>query len=109
MTHIDTARQLFVDLQSKVMGEISAMLRTAKLTSIMDLADEAETFTESAEELEHFSKVTHTLAPMLGFEAKAAALEPYIDAVKRLGQAIDNGCSDSLGAVIAELDDLPYI
>lgn len=109
MTHIETAKNLFIDLQSKVMGEISAMLRRAKLTSIMDLADEVETFTESAEELEHFSKITHALAPMLGVEAEAAALDPYIDAVKRLGQAIDNGCSDSLGAVIAELDDLPYI
>ena len=46
---------------------------------------------------------------MLGFEDKAKALDPYISAVKRLGQAIDEGCTDSLCEVIAELDELPYI
>jgi hypothetical protein len=42
-------------------------------------------------------------------KCQAEALAPYIEAVKRLGEAIDSGCEDSLGEAIAELDQLPYI
>lgn len=104
----DRARELFTQLQSKIMGEISHMLRTVKLTSLLDLAEESPTYTELAEELTHFWKVTHMLAPMIGVQEKAEALDPYIAAVTKLGTAIDSGEDDLLCEAIAELDVLPY-
>ncbi len=103
------ARDLFHHYHSKVMGEISSMLRRAKLTSVMHLAGERPTFSETARELEYFANIVKVLAPLLHLEQQAEALVPYIEAVKRLGEAIDSGCEDSLGEAIAELDQLPYI
>ncbi|NRB63192.1 MAG: hypothetical protein HRU40_09250 [Saprospiraceae bacterium] len=110
-TQISMAKKRFNDLHEQIFGEISSMLSTARLTPIDVLQDRDPTFMDQVKELETFKNIIDDLSSYLSSVTYEILerVEDYIRLARNLAEAINNECSDSLGAAIAALDEKPYI
>ena len=107
---ITEAKSTYKKLHSSIMGEISSMLKTAKLEPIRHLAGLDPSFASLVEDLELYRKIIQSLIDNLGINVNdLEAVDKYIELARDLAESIDSECSDSLGAAIAALDEMPYV
>lgn len=110
ITQKEEAIALFRQNYNIMFGDISGMLRKAKLTPIMDLQGQDPSFTNMAVELEHYMFLLDKLGCEIEISSQyMARAREYLILVHQLAEAIENDDCDSLGAAIAALDEKPYI
>ena len=105
------AVEKFNDLYSAIFGEISSMLRKAKLRPMMELQKDNPSFTETAKQLKTYKDLSKAVAELLELDQskELAMLDEYISLVTDLATAIDNDDHDALCGAISALDEKPYI
>jgi len=104
------AKLSYKKLHGGIIGEISAMLRTAKLEPMHSLINEDPSFTSLVKVLERYVGILNQLVDVLDIEPNdLKTVTEYVGLARNLAEAIDNGCHDSLGAATAALDEKPYI
>ncbi|MGI2067881.1 hypothetical protein [Shewanella sp. MF08487] len=108
---IAEAVKRFNGLHGSIFGDISSMLRTAKLAPIEDLRAHDPNFTEMVVILEEYKVIIVGLSTFLEqiTEATIQRLDEYISLARDLAVAIESHCYDALGAAIAALDEKPYV
>lgn len=109
---IELAKKRFKKIQAQMFGEISSMLRKAKLTPIWELQENNPSFTALASDLEYFLEHLKQFSEIMPEKFTTEEINRAVDYVrltKDLAVAIDNDDDDSLGAAIAALDEKPYI
>jgi hypothetical protein len=108
---IAEAVKRFNGLHGCIFGDISSMLRTAKLAPIEDLRAHDPNFTEMVGILEEYKIIIVSLSAFLEqiTEHTINRLDEYINLARKLAEAIESHCYDALGAAIAALDEKPYI
>ena len=106
----EKARKMFNSLHSAIFGEISAMLRTAKLTPILTLRDVNPSFTTMVDALEEYLAILVKLDAFTDMiSCHLDDTRKYLKLVRNLAKAIDNDDSESLCEAISALDEKPYI
>ena len=107
----DQAVDEFNRIHGTMIGEISAMLKTAKVAPLVDLRKKDPTFASVVAELRMFRDVCCALAPhfLVVTSSDIADIDKLLTLANDLAQAIDADDSDSLCAAIAALDVEPYI
>ncbi|MEB5750043.1 hypothetical protein MXF13_09150 [Leclercia adecarboxylata] len=105
------AVQRFNSLTYAIIGEISAMLRKAKLMPIPELQAHNPTFDKVVEQLRLYRSLSGTVADLLGIDEQKelSMLDEYIELADDLAQAIIADSFDALCGAIAALDEKPYI
>jgi len=107
---IAKAKSSYKKLHLGIMGEIRFMLKTANIEPIHHLANLDPSFTALVEDLEKFRDIIVQLIDALGIGSDDLVnVSEYLSLASSLAESIDSGCSDSLGAAVAALDDKPYI
>ncbi|HGF7521923.1 TPA: hypothetical protein AB5A43_003368 [Vibrio cholerae] len=105
-----SAIQRFTRLHGAMYGEISSMLRRAKLAPMEALQAHEPSFTQMAVELEEYLGVLVVLSQMLDLEEHVIThATEYLLLIKKLASAIEVGDPELLGEAIAALDEKPYI
>ncbi|WP_313396654.1 hypothetical protein [Atlantibacter hermannii] len=101
----------FNALTSSILGEISAMLKKAKLLPIPELQMNNPNFTEIVEQLRLYRMLSEMAADLLKIEKQDDLndLDTYIGLADDLAKAIDADDYDALCGAIAALDEKPYI
>lgn len=105
------AIQRFTRLHGAMFGEISGMLKKAKLSPMEALQANEPSFSQMAESLEEYLDTLEVLRQRIE-DIEVSVIEhakEYLQLIKNLATAIDAGCTDMLGEAIAELDEKPYI
>ncbi len=107
----DQAVDEFNRLHGTMIGEISAMLKTAKVAPLVDLRKKDPTFSSVVEELRAFRDVCCALAPHFRVDktSEIAEIDKLLNMANNLAQAIEADDPDALCAAIAALDVEPYI
>ena len=107
----DQAVDEFNRLHGTMIGEISAMLKTAKVAPLVDLRKKDPTFSNVVAELRMFRDVCCALAPhfLVDKTGEIADIDKLLTLASDLAQAIDADDPDALCAAIAALDVEPYI
>ncbi|MBK2671368.1 hypothetical protein FHB94_05090 [Citrobacter freundii] len=107
----DQAVDEFNRLHGTMIGEISAMLKTAKVAPLVDLRKKDPTFLNVVAELRMFRDVCCALAPhfLVDKTGEIADIDKLLKLANDLAQAIDADDPDALCAAIAALDVEPYI
>lgn len=103
------AKKRYNRLHAAIFGEISSMLRIAKLEPIERLYGLDPSFTKLVEQLKQFRKIVEVLAPMLDLNGELGMIDEYISIAEELAVSIDAQNSDALCVAIAKLDDKPYV
>ncbi|PML45976.1 hypothetical protein BCT75_24440 [Vibrio lentus] len=105
------AKIKFRRLHSAMFGEISSMLRTAKLAPMLELQVHEPSFTAMVEELETYLTFLEQLKAVFTAvnETDVENAREYLSLVKALAMAIESDDHDGLCAAIAALDEKPYI
>ena len=106
------AIERFNRLHSAIFGDISYILKTANLTPMDVLQSHDPHFMIMVDRLILLKSILEPLSnflPTVVTGAVIARLEEYIDLAKNIAEAIESGCTDSLGAAIAALDEKPYV
>lgn len=106
------AKSRFSGLQAIIFGEISSMLRTAKLLPLYELQTQNPTFMQIVEQLREYRDIAKQVASMLGgviSQSEIDDVSEYLAFAEDLAEAIDANSPDSLCAAIAALDEKPYI
>ncbi|MGH1373570.1 MAG: hypothetical protein ACRBBW_16135 [Cellvibrionaceae bacterium] len=109
---IKDAKARFNRLHSRIFGDISDMLRVAKLEPLHVLTDNDPSFTALVVELDELRGIVLGLweiMPEISSKANLDTLDEYLGLTRELAVSIESGCSDSLGAAISALDEKPYI
>lgn len=101
----------FNELYSAIFGEISSMLRKAKLAPMIELQKHNPSFTETASQLKLYRDLSKVAADLIKIDqgSELAMLDEYISLVTNLAKAIDNDDYDALCGAISALDEKPYI
>lgn len=101
----------FNSLYSTILGEISSMLKKARLLPIPELKQNNPTFTEIVTQLKYFRELSGVAVELLNIDRNEdlSDLDDYIRLADNLAQAIDSDDYDSLCEAIAALNDKPYI
>ncbi|MCH6191231.1 hypothetical protein J9788_01055 [Serratia sp. X10] len=105
------AVQRFNRLTYAIIGEVSSLLKKAKVMPLSDLQNHNPTFEEVVNQLRVFRALSEAAAKALGID-KAEELnevDMYIDLADELAKAIASDDFDSLCGAIAALDSKPYI
>ena len=108
---VSLAEQKFEELQSRIYGEINALLKYAKLNALDVLKNRTPTYSESAAILKQYVGIIEKLQDM-GIPIPKQAiveLEKIVTIFTSLAVAIDQQDVEGLGAAIASLDCEPYI
>ncbi|EJL6876770.1 hypothetical protein VCSRO18_3341 [Vibrio cholerae] len=101
----------FRRIHGAMYGEISSMLRIAKLAPMNELQNHEPSFTAMANELEQYLESLirlHEIFDSINVSDVNHARE-YLDLVKNLAKAIEADDYDGLCEAIAALDEKPYI
>lgn len=107
---ITKAKLNYNRLHSNIMGEISFMLKTAKIEPMHHLAGLDPSFTSLVVDLERYMEIIKKLRDALDITSTDIELvAEYIVLARNLAESIDSGCSDNLCAAVAALDEKPYI
>ncbi|KAF3980311.1 MAG: hypothetical protein HFP76_02750 [Methylococcales symbiont of Iophon sp. n. MRB-2018] len=86
------------------------MLKAAKIEPMHHLAGLDPSFTSLLVDLEWYMEIIKKLGTSLDITPTDIELvTEYIVLAKDLAESIDSGCSDSLGAAVAALDEKPYL
>lgn len=101
----------FNSLTSSILGEVSYMLKKAKLLPIPELQRNNPTFSEVVEQLKLYRMLSEMAVDLLKIDnsAELKELDVYIGLADELAKAIDAGDHDALCAAISALDEKPYI
>ncbi|MEQ1965245.1 hypothetical protein ABLB69_19315 [Xenorhabdus khoisanae] len=101
----------FREMHAIIFGEISSILKKAKLMPLIELRKHNPSFTEIAEELIRYRELAKKVATWLDIEEDqfSAYVDEYIALTRELAKAIDDDDPDALCGAIAALDDKPYI
>ena len=106
----ENAYKVFNSVHSAMFGEISSMLRKAKLTPILNLRDVNPSFTAMVDVLDEYLAILVKLDVHIDITSNHLDdTRQYLKLVRNLAEAIDSNDSDSLGEAIAALDEKPYI
>lgn len=107
----DQAVDEFNRLHGTMIGEISAMLKTAKVAPLIELRKKDPTFTSVVEELRFYRDVCAQLVPHFSVDKTGdlAMIDTYLELADDLARAIEADDPDSLCGAIAALDVQPYI
>lgn len=108
---ISNAKQKFEEFQTRIYGEVNALLKYAKLNAIGILKDKTPSYSESAAILKQYVSIIESLQK-LGIpipKKDVIDLERIVTIFTSLAVAIDEEDIDGLGAAIAALDCEPYI
>ncbi|MCE9882032.1 hypothetical protein LZ641_17090 [Hafnia paralvei] len=107
----DQAVDEFNRLHGTMIGEISAMLKTAKVAPLVDLRKNNPTFTSVVEELRFYRNVCAQLVPHFSVDktSEIKMIDEYLELADDLAQAIEADNPEALCAAIAALDVKPYI
>jgi hypothetical protein len=107
----DQAVDEFNRLHGTMIGEISAMLKTAKVAPLVDLRNKNPTFTSVVAELRFYRDVCAQLVPHFSVDksSEIAMIDEYLELADDLAQAIEADNPDTLCSAIAALDVKPYI
>lgn len=107
----DKAIRKFNEVYSAIFGEISSMLRKAKLMPMIELQKNNPSFTETAVQLKLYRDFSEIAAGLLKVDKNSELnmLDDYIALVTSLAEAIDKDDHDALCGAIAALDEKPYI
>ncbi len=108
---LKAAKNRFNTIYSGIFGEISSMLKLAKLCPIHELQSRDPSFMKLLDELKQYHKIVIELNTIFAFssEIDVSRLGEYINVVENLAKAIDSGDLDDLTQAIAQLDEKPYI
>ncbi|MBI6547392.1 hypothetical protein [Xenorhabdus lircayensis] len=101
----------FHELHAAIFGEISSILKKAKLLPLIELRKHNPSFTEIAEELIKYRDLAQKVAAWLDIEEDqfSAYVDEYIALTRELAKAIDDDNPEALCGAIAALDEKPYI
>ncbi|WP_049870046.1 hypothetical protein [Dickeya fangzhongdai] len=101
----------FNSLYSAILGEISSMLKKARLLPIPDLRRNNPTFAETVTQLKFFRDLSKMAADLLNIDREddLSELDDYIHHADKLALAIDADDYDALCEAISALNDKPYI
>lgn len=101
----------FNSLYSAILGEISAMLKKAKLLPIPELQRNNPNFTEIVEQLKLYRAFSGMASDLLKVDKNQdlSELDDYIHLADELAKAIDADDYDALCGAIAALDQKPYV
>lgn len=101
----------FEEVYSSIFGEISSMLRKAKLMPMVELQKNNPTFTEIAAQLKIYRDFSALAVQLLKIDKdnEINTLDEHITLTTNLAKAIDEDDADALCAAIAALDEKPYI
>ncbi|MGC0989765.1 hypothetical protein WKH43_11835 [Pantoea agglomerans] len=107
----DQAVDEFNRLHGTMIGEISSMLKTAKVAPLIELRKKDPTFASVVAELKIFREVCVALAPHFSVDktSEIKMIDEYLALADDLAEAIDADNTDALCAAIAALDVKPYI
>lgn len=104
------AKSEYKRLHSGIIGEISSMLKTAKIEPMHYLTGLDPSFTSLVVDLESYMVIIEKLKDSLDIKARdIETVKEYIVLARDIAESIDSGCSDTLGAAIAALDEKPYV
>lgn len=105
------AIQRFNRLTYAIVGEISSMLKKAKIMPMEDLRSHDPTFEEIVKQLRVYRLVASAAADALGISEEDEMADPdiYIELADGLAKAIKSNDHDALCEAIAALDEKPYI
>lgn len=105
------ARNRFNIIYSGIFGEISSMLKLAKLCPIHVLQSQNPSFTYLLNELKSYEKIVIELNGIFKFaeQEDVTRISEYILVAEKLANAIDNYNIEELTQAISELDEKPYI
>lgn len=108
---LEDAKSRFKLLHSRIFGNISEMLRKARLMPLHKLSEENPSFVMLVDELIDLRATIKLLAPQLELTsfAEIGLIDQYIGLAHDLAVSIESECHDSLGAAVAALDEQPYI
>jgi len=104
------AKTEYKRLHSGIIGQISAMLNTAKIEPMHNLIGLDPSFTSLVEDLEKYMVIIKKLKDALDIKDEdIEVVSEYVTLARRVAESIDSECHDSLGAAVAALDEKPYI
>lgn len=104
------AKSDYKRLHSSIIGEISYMLKTAKIEPMHHLIGLDPSFTALVQDLEAYMIIIDKLKDALEIkDGDIEIVKEYIILARGIAESIDSGCSDNLGAAVAALDEKPYI
>lgn len=106
------AIERFNRLHSAIFGDISYMLKTAKISPMDSLQDHDPHFSVMVDRLELLKSILTPLSDYLPEVVNGtviARLEEYIELARNIAEAIEKDCYDALGEAIAKLDEKPYV
>lgn len=105
------AKKKFEELQSRIYGEVNALLKYAKLNTIDVLKEKTPSYSESAAILKQYVGIIESLQEMgIPIPKKdIIALEKIVTIFTSLAVAIDEQDIEGLGAATSALDCEPYI
>ncbi|ENG6107235.1 hypothetical protein ACAY19_002164 [Serratia liquefaciens] len=101
----------FNRLTYAIVGEISSMLKKAKVMPLADLQNHNPTFEEVVRQLRIYRALSEAAANALGIDGAddLNEIDTYINLADDLATAIASDDYDSLCGAIAALDTKPYI
>lgn len=105
------AKKKFEELQSRIYGEVNALLKYAKLNTIDVLKEKTPSYSESAAILKQYVGIIESLQEMgIPIPKKdIIALKKNVTIFTSLAVAIDEQDIEGLGAATSALDCEPYI
>ncbi len=107
----DQAVDEFNRLHGTMIGEISAMLKSAKVAPLVELRKKDPTFASVVAELRFYRDVCAALVPHFSVDKTSdiEMIDEYLKLADDLAKAIEADDSDALCAAIAALDVKPYV
>jgi len=104
------AKSEYKRLHSSIIGEISSMLKTAKIEPMHNLIGLDQSFTSLVVDLESYMMIIEKLKEALDInDREIGIVREYITLARGIAESIDSWCSDTLGAAVAALDEKPYV
>jgi hypothetical protein len=99
----------FYVLYHRCFGDITAMLRKAKVMPMGDLAAHNPSFTQMVINLKELREVAKQVSDLLNIGEDFTHLDLCISLTESLANSIESQCHDSLGSAVAALDQTPHI
>lgn len=109
VTRLNDQKAQFNLLYARCFGEISSMLKKARVMPMIELANHNPSFKHMASELKGFIVLVKQLSAILELSPDFTHLDECIELIESLANSIESQCQDSLGTAVAALNDKPYI
>ncbi|MEH6502025.1 MAG: hypothetical protein V7751_21830 [Pseudoalteromonas distincta] len=105
----DEQRRTVEKLYERVIETANKFLTNAKTFNISVLKLHNPTYAQIAAELRQLAQVLDVLAEQIDDGFTGFKAHEYVSYMERIAKAIDQGCTDTLDAVVEELDKRSFL